>query len=138
VTRGGSNEFHGTLFEYFRNEVFDANDWFANANRVPKAPLRQNQFGGTFSGPVLLPRFGEGGAQPWYNGRNRTFFFFSYEGLRQQTPKFALTNVPTLSLRQGAPEAVRPILNSFPLPNGRDLGERSGGIFRRLFRFQHS
>src|SRR6266545_5643315 len=96
VTRGGTNQFHGTVFDYLRNEVFDANDWFANAGGRKRAPLRQNQFGGTFSGPVLLPRFGEGGRQPGYNGRNRTFFFLSYEGLRLRTPRFVLTAVPSL------------------------------------------
>jgi hypothetical protein len=122
VTRSGTNEFHGSVFDYLRNDKFDANDWFANANRQPRPPERQNDFGGTFSGPVLLPRFGEGGSQPGYDGRNRTFFFFSYEGLRLSLPTFTLTNVPSLSLRQQAPAAVQPILNAFPLPNGRDLG----------------
>src|SRR6185437_7740334 len=53
---------------------------------------------------------------------DRTFFFFSYEGLRLRQPQFSLTNVPTLALRQAAPLALRPILNGFPLPNGKDLG----------------
>jgi len=113
ATRSGTNDFHGSLFDYLRNDVFDANDWFANANRQPKPPMRQNDFGGTFSGPVLLPG---------YNGSNRTFFFFSYEGLRLNLPKFSLTNVPTLALRQQAPVGLQPILNAFPLPNGADLG----------------
>src|SRR6185503_15442605 len=79
VTRSGSNEFHGSLFDYVRNDKFDANDWFANRTRQARPPERQNDFGATLGGPVLLPRFGEGGAQPWYDGRNKTFFFFSYE-----------------------------------------------------------
>lgn len=122
ITRSGTNQFHGSLFDYLRNDVFDANDWFANRNGQRRAPERQNDFGGTFSGPVLLPRFGEGGRQPGYNGRNRTFFFFSYEGLRLRLPQFNLTNVPTLALRQQAPAGMQPILNGFPLPNGKDLG----------------
>jgi hypothetical protein len=122
VTRSGGNQFHGSLFDYLRNDVFDANDWFANRAGLPRPPERQNDFGGTFSGPVLLPRFGEGGRQPWYNGRNRTFFFFSYEGLRLRLPQFTLTNVPSLALRQQAPAGMQPILNAFPLPNGKDLG----------------
>ncbi len=122
VTRSGNNQFHGSAFEYLRNDVFDANDWFANASKQRKPPERQNDFGGTLSGPVLLPRFGEGGRQPGYNGRNRTFFFFSYEGLRLRQPQFNLTNVPTITLRQQAPVSLQPILNAFPLPNGRDLG----------------
>lgn len=121
VTRAGSNEFHGSLFEYLRNDKLDANDWFANRAGQPRPPERQNDFGGTFGGPVLLPRFGEGGSQPWYDGKNKTFFFFSYEGLRLRTPKFAITNVPGISLRQNAAPGIRPILNAFPLPNGRVL-----------------
>jgi outer membrane receptor protein involved in Fe transport len=118
VTRSGENEFHGTVFEYLRNDVFDANDWFLNSRGLKKAALRQNDFGGVLGGPILLPRFGEGGRQPWYNGRNKTFFFLSYEGLRLRTPQFALTNVPSLTLRQTAAAGIRPILNAFPLPNG--------------------
>jgi outer membrane receptor protein involved in Fe transport len=121
VTRSGGNDFHGSLFEYVRNDKFDANDWFANRAGQARPPQRQNDFGGTFGGPVLLPRFGEGGSQPWYNGHNKTFFFFSYEGLRLRSPKFAITNVPSLNLRQTAAPGIRPVLNSFPLPNGRIL-----------------
>jgi len=122
VTRSGANSFHGTLFEYFRNQAMDATDWFANANRLPKPPERQHDFGGTFSGPIMLPRFGEGGRQPWYNGRNRTFFFFSSEGLRLRLPQAKVVGVPTVALRQQVPAAVRTLLNAYPLPNGRDLG----------------
>ncbi len=119
VTRSGGNDFHGSLFEYFRNDALDANDWFANANRTGKPPLKQNNFGGVFSGPVLLPRFGEGGNQPGYNGRNRTFFFFSYEGLRQRLPQVAINvSVPSLNLRQTAPASLQPLLRAFPLPTG--------------------
>ena len=122
ATRSGENQFHGSVFEYFRNEVLDANDWFLNSRGISKRPpLRQNDFGGVFSGPVLLPRFGEGGRQPWYHGRNKTFFFLSYEGLRLLTPTFTLTNVPSLALRQTAAAPFRPFLNSFPLPNGPNL-----------------
>ena len=121
ATRSGTNQYHGSLFDYLRNDVFDANDWFASALRSQKPKEKQNDFGGTFSGPVVLPRFGEGGRQPGYNGRNRTFFFFSYEGLRLRQPQFNLTNVPTLVLRQQARPGIQPILNAFPLPNGKDL-----------------
>jgi carboxypeptidase family protein/TonB-dependent receptor-like protein len=121
VTRSGANDFHGSVFDYVRNDKFDANDWFANRARVPRQPERQNDFGGTFSGPVFLPRFGEGGRLVSYDGRNRTFFFFSYEGLRLRTPKFALTNVPSLSLRQQAAPGIQPFLRGFPIPNGRNL-----------------
>lgn len=118
ATRSGTNDFHGTLFEYFRNDVLDANDWFANSRGEGKAALRQNDFGGVLGGPVLLPRFGEGGTQPWYNGKDRTFFFFSYEGLRLRQPLFAISQVPSLAARQSAPPGIQPFLNAFPRPTG--------------------
>jgi len=118
ITRSGTNQFHGTLFDYLRNDAFDANDWFANANRLSKPKERQNDFGGTFSGPLLLPRFGEGGHQPGYNGRNRTFFFFNYEALRLRLPQTAITSVPSLAVRQAAPTQIQPFLNAYPVPNG--------------------
>jgi hypothetical protein len=123
VTRSGTNDFHGAFFDYVRNDIFDANDWFTNRNRGRKPPLRQNDFGGVFHGPILLPRFGEGGKQPWYNGRNRTFFFLSYEGLRLRQPQvISQIEVPSLNLRQTAAPQIRPYLNAFPIPNGPDLG----------------
>lgn len=123
ITRSGTNNFHGTVFEYFRHDVFDANDWFGNATRLPKPKERQHDFGGTLGGPIFLPRFGEGGRQPWYDGHNRTFFFFSYEGLRLQQPQVAANvDVPSLSLRQTALPRIQPFLHAFPIPNGADLG----------------
>ncbi|MGH9908378.1 MAG: TonB-dependent receptor, partial [Pyrinomonadaceae bacterium] len=126
-TRSGTNEFHGTVFEYFRNDALDATDWFANRLGQQKPPLRQNDFGFVVGGPILLPRFGEGGRQPWFDGKNRTFFFFSYEGLRLLLPQTTITEVPTLTARQNAPTALQPFLNAFPLPNG---GNTSNGLAR--------
>jgi len=105
VTRSGGNQFHGTMFDYFRNDKLDANDWFANANRLLKPQERQNDFGGTFSGPLL---------------KERTFFFFSYEGLRLRLPQVLETTVPDQSARQSASADLQPYLNAFPLPNGAD------------------
>jgi Carboxypeptidase regulatory-like domain/TonB dependent receptor-like, beta-barrel/TonB-dependent Receptor Plug Domain len=117
LTRSGTNKFHGAVFDYLRNDVLDATDWFVNARRQRKPALRQNDFGGVFGGPVRIPRL--------YNGRDKTFFFFSYEGLRLRQPLSASTQVPSLSLRQSAPPAVRTLLDSFPLPTGADL---AGGL----------
>jgi hypothetical protein len=123
VTRSGTNDFHGSVFDYVRNDLFDANDWFTNRNRLAKPPLRQNDFGGVFHGPILLPRFGEGGRQPGYNGRNRSFFFFSYEGLRLRQPQvISNAEVPSINLRQTALPRIQPYLNACPVPNGNDLG----------------
>jgi Carboxypeptidase regulatory-like domain/TonB dependent receptor len=107
VTRSGTNQFHGTVFDYFRNDVLDANNWFNTsvAPALPKAEERQNDFGGTLGGRIL---------------KDRTFFFFSYEGLRLRLPSTALTHVPDLAARQAALPAIQPYLNAFPLPNGPD------------------
>jgi hypothetical protein len=103
VTRSGSNQFHGTLFDYFRNGALDATDWFAGLNHLPKPQERQNDFGGTFSGPIL---------------KDRTFFFFSYEGLRLRLPQVTESFVPDMPARQRATAAMQPYLNAFPQPNG--------------------
>lgn len=118
VTRAGTNQFHGTAYEYFRNEAFDANDWFNNSRKLAKPATRQSDFGFVLGGPVLLPRFGESGRQPWFNGRNSTFFFLSYEGLRLRLPQSRSVDVPSLQARQAAPAGVSSILNAYPLPNG--------------------
>jgi hypothetical protein len=110
VTRSGTHQLHGSLFDFFRNNVLDARDWFANQQSLPTPQLRQNDFGGVLGGPVLLPHL--------YNGRNRTFFFFSYEGLRLLQPQVEATDVPSIETRQQAISAMQPFLNSFPLPNG--------------------
>ncbi|HKZ01687.1 MAG TPA: TonB-dependent receptor, partial [Pyrinomonadaceae bacterium] len=116
VTRSGKNQFHGVLFEYFRNEGLDARNYF-NTKPAPETPLRQNQFGGTFSGPIFLPSFGEGG-RSFYKGKDRTFFFFSFEAQRLRLPNNRVINVPSLRLRQVAATALQPLLNAFPIPTG--------------------
>jgi hypothetical protein len=103
VTRSGTNTFHGSAFEYLRNDKLDANEWFANANGLARPELRQNDFGGALGGPIV---------------RNRLFFFSSYEGIRVRQPQVADTYVPSLATRQTAPAALQPLLNAYPLPNG--------------------
>jgi carboxypeptidase family protein len=116
VTRSGTNDFHGTLFDYLRNDFFDANDWFNNSLGQPISALRQNDFGGTLGGPVLIPGL--------YHGKDKTFLFVSYEGLRLTQPKAASTSnlVPDTFMRQQAPAALQPILNAFPIQSGIDHG----------------
>jgi len=110
VTRSGSNDWHGTAFDYVRNNFFDANNWFNDYLGVPGPPLRQNDFGGTLGGPIEIPKV--------YSGRDKTFFFFSYEGLRLIQPQAAAVSyVPTAALRQSAASALQPVLNAFPLVN---------------------
>jgi hypothetical protein len=100
VTRSGTKQFHGAAFDYFRNDILDANNWFADSVGQRKPEERQNDFGGTFGGPVL---------------KDKTFFFFSYEGLRLRLPQTTLTKVPDLAARQNAIPAMKPFLNAFPL-----------------------
>ena len=125
VTRSGSNDFHGSVFDYFRNDVLDAADWFVNANpALSKPPLRQNDFGGVLGGPLVLPHFGEGGPG-FFSGKDRAFFFFSYEGLRLRQPLVGTTDVPSLTARQIAAPAIQPFLNVYPRPNG---AQRTNGL----------
>lgn len=108
VTRSGTNQFHGTAFDYLRNDLLDANDWFADYARLRKPQERQNDFGGTLGGPII---------------RDRTFFFFSYEGLRLRLPQVALDTVPDELTRQNAVAAMQPYLRAFPIdPAQPDLG----------------
>jgi hypothetical protein len=123
VTRSGTNQLHGSLFEYLRNDIFDANDYFANLNGFAKPALRQNDFGFTIGGPVFLPKFGSD-RDRFFDGRNRTFFFVSYEGLRLRQPVVtAPIQVPSLSARQQATGFARDILNAFPLPTSPALAD---------------
>jgi len=115
ATRSGTNDFHGSLFDYLRNNFFDANDWFNDHYGKPTPALRQNDFGGTLGGPVWIPKL--------YDGRNRTFFFVSYEGLRLTQPIAAtIQYVPDNFMRQQAAPAIQPILNAWPVQNGIDYG----------------
>lgn len=117
ITRSGGNKYTGTLFEYFRNDALDANDFFANSRGLKRPPLRMNNFGGVFGGPLPMFNFGEGGSV-FESGKDRSFFFFSYEGLRLRQPQTRIIQVPSLASRQAAHPSVRPYLDAFPLPNG--------------------
>jgi hypothetical protein len=104
TTRSGTNEFNGGVYEYFRNDVMDANDWFANHAGNPRAPERHNAYGAFLGGPIY---------------RNRTFFFSSYEGARLRLPQTTVTQVPYLDgMMCSASSAIAPFLNAYPQPNG--------------------
>jgi len=117
VTRSGTNQYTGTAFEYFRHEKMEANDWFAIRNNLPKPPTRQHAFGGVLGGPLRLPG---------YDGRNRTFFFGSYDGLRLKQPQSVTAVVPSLATRAAATGAMRQIINTWPLPTGPDVLDAQG------------
>ncbi|HUB82958.1 MAG TPA: carboxypeptidase regulatory-like domain-containing protein, partial [Bryobacteraceae bacterium] len=77
VTKSGTNDVHGTAFDYLRNEDLDANTFFNNEQGIARQVLKRNQYGGTIGGPIILPHV--------VNGRNKLFFFFSYEGQKQNS-----------------------------------------------------
>ena len=94
ITRGGSNQFHGSAYEFVKNQLFNANDYFSNLYNKPKGVFHNNIFGGSIGGPVWLPKI--------YNGHNRSFFFLNYEGNRQNTTSNLVTaSVPTAAERTG-------------------------------------
>lgn len=99
VTPRGTREFHGSLFEYHRNDAFDANSFFNNAAGVGKEKLIQNQFGFQIGGPFVLPRFGEGGPKTY--GKDKLFFYAYYEGTIARTDESVTRTVLTNSARQG-------------------------------------
>jgi hypothetical protein len=116
ITRSGTNQFHGTAFEYLRNDVFDANTWYNNNEGLPRLAEKQNDFGGVVGGPIL---------------RGKLFFFASYEGLRLRVPESKINVVPTTYARNQASAVVLPLLEAYPLPSaGQDLpGEWTGQFF---------
>jgi hypothetical protein len=136
VSKSGTNEIHGSMFEFVRNAAFDARNYFDHVNpldrrRIP--PFVRNEFGFTIGGPVVLSHL--------YDGRNRTFFFGEYQGFRQVLGTTQVVAVPTAPERQGIDTtafpgdvltvpvnpAVAPILAGYPLPNNPHgaFGERT-------------
>ncbi|MGH9401096.1 MAG: carboxypeptidase regulatory-like domain-containing protein [Terriglobia bacterium] len=89
--KSGANQLHGDLFEYNRNEAYDANDFFSNRNGVARPAYRLNQFGGTVGGPVYIPRV--------YDGRNKTFFFFDFQRTVGEGPSSFTDTVPTAQMQ---------------------------------------
>lgn len=113
VTKAGTKSLHGTVYDYLRNTIFDANDYFNKFNSpvIGRQALHQNDFGGTIGGPVFIPKL--------YTKRDRTFFFFNYEGLRLTQPiASGLAYVPTSAVRASAGNTpLGAALNAFPLTN---------------------
>lgn len=99
VTKSGTNDFHGTLFHYFRNDKLDANDFFSNRSGLGKPPLRWNQFGGNLGGPIR---------------RDKLFFFSNYEGVAVRRNQAQSGNVPTPLLLDAVTPALRQALGRLP------------------------
>lgn len=93
ATKSGTNEFHGSGFNFLRNSKLDSNNFFSNRARIPLAAFQRNQFGGTMGGPVLIPGL--------YNGRNRSFFFADYQGTRQRAASLFTNTMPVEEWKRG-------------------------------------
>ena len=94
VSKSGTNQFHGNVYEFLRNDYLDASGFFDNANRKRKPVLKQHDFGGTIGGPVWIPKI--------YDGRNKSFFFFSSEFFRNRTgPRADQFTIPLAEMYQG-------------------------------------
>jgi hypothetical protein len=91
--KSGTNDFHGSMDEFLQNAVLDANGFNGNKARTPRGQLQKNQFGFALGGPLIIPRL--------YNGKNRTFYFFAYEGLRQNSFSSFTGTVPTSAEMHG-------------------------------------
>ena len=92
-TKAGTNSFHGTAFDIFRNDDLDANTWFNNFFNAPRPADKKNDYGGSVGGPVWFPKI--------YNGHGKTFFFFSWEQFRQQQGATVISTIPSAAERQG-------------------------------------
>ncbi|MGH9658229.1 MAG: carboxypeptidase regulatory-like domain-containing protein, partial [Bryobacteraceae bacterium] len=104
TTKSGTNEFHGSLFDFYQSQVFNANSWVNNKFGRPKSKFHRNDYGATIGGPITLPKL--------YNGRNRSYFFFSYEGYRfPSTSGLSELTIPLAEMRTGD-------FTGWTLPNG--------------------
>ena len=115
TTRSGTNNLHGAIYEYFRNNVLDANDWFASRASLPRAPERHNDFGGFVGGPIRS---------------DRTFFFISYEGARLRQPNTSVISVPSEYARATAPGPIAPFIDAYPQPDDKTL---TTGVYTGMF-----
>ena len=114
VSKSGTNEFHGSAYEFIRNDKFDAKEYFTAGN-APKPAFRQNQFGASFGGPVI---------------KNKVFFFTNYEGFQRRRETVSVNTVPTEAMRRGDFSAVRDIYDPFTV---RAAPGTSSGFTRDLF-----
>ncbi len=130
VTRSGGNQLHGQLFEYMQNEKLNANSWRQNSLGGEKTPFKNNDFGVAAGGPILLPKL--------YNGRNRTFFFANFEGIRfRQSGELKVTSVPTALERTGDftqtfYDGVRPRLFDPDAPDSTLINHADGAVERTV------
>lgn len=111
--KSGTNQYHGDLYEFLRNDALDAADFFENAGGQKKTKFRQNQFGATLGGPVTIPGV--------YNGKNRTFFFVDFEGTRIRQGRPEVATVPTIAERSTGFQNLSDLISLQPGTTGADL-----------------
>lgn len=116
ATKTGTNAFHGSLFEFHRNEKLDTKRWETKQNNLPKPDFSRNQYGFSAGGPIL---------------QNRTFFFTTYEGLRERLGQTNTFIVPTAAVRTAAGPIVRPYLDAYPAANATVLDAQRAELVRQ-------
>lgn len=119
ISKSGTNDLHGSLFEYFRNDYLDARNFLATTS----TPLRQNQFGGSLGGPIA---------------KDHLFFFGNYEGSQASIGQIVTSNVPTQAFRDQSPAVYAPYFAALPLPTQAISGSATTGIYRRTDRLLSS
>ena len=108
VIKSGTRNLHGSAYEYLRNDKLDANDFFANRQNTGKVPFRQNQYGVAIGGPVVIPKI--------YHGRDKTFWFFNWEGFRARRGQTNISSYPMQAQRDGDFSAPAPKPSTIPSP----------------------
>ncbi len=141
VTKSGTNQIHGTAFDFLRNDKLDAAGWSVNSRRpyVGKSKVRQNEFGGAIGGPIYIPKL--------YDGRNKTFFFFTYNGYRQNSgASTGIATVPTALMKKGdfselgsrliydpaTTETVNGVVTRQPFPNNQIPLSRFSSVSQKM------
>ncbi len=124
-TKSGANQLHGELRYWFRNSALDAPNWFENRNGVKPAVYQDNRYGASAGGPVWIPRL--------HDGRNRTFWFYAYEGNQWGRPTSSTNTVPTVAQRTGDFSALLTIPNGsrYQIYNPFSTRAAAGGRFQR-------
>ena len=130
-TKSGTNAYHGTIFEFLRNDAFDAAPYAFTNVQPENAPFKWNQFGFTLGGPVQIPGL--------FNGRDKLFFMANYEGFRLRQQQQVLYNTPTVAMRNGdfsgAPVIIRDPNTGLPFPGNQIPQNRLDSISKRLLEF---
>ena len=125
ITKSGSNQFHGTLYEFNQNSAFNATPFFTNKAGAKKPVSRFNQYGGSFSGPVEIPKV--------VHGRNKVFFLFAYEGVNDALPAPTTNTMPTVAERAGDFSALLNLGSIYQIYDPQSGVVQGGRVVRQPF-----